>query len=92
MTKRWRKTAVDAKDLACNNRGNGKRVEGINKSFPDLNVTSSFAFIVKAVDSGNVCAFVISAEKEEILRIFEFVAQEKQNGLQRLLPSIYVVA
>jgi len=41
---------MHAKDLSCNNCGDGKRVESVYKSFPNLDVTSAFAFIIKPID------------------------------------------
>ena len=35
---------------------------------------------------------MVATENEEIFRIFDLVRQEKTNGLERLLASIYVVA
>jgi len=42
--------------------------------------------------SRNVGTFVVSPQKEEVLRIFDFVAQQEKNGFQTLLSAINVVA
>lgn len=82
---------MDAEDFACYNRGYRKAVERIYKCFPNLYVAPPFAFIVKAIDSGDVGALVISPQKEEILWKFEFVAKQKKDRLQALLSPIYII-
>lgn len=40
---------MNAKYFGGNDSGNGEAVENVNESFPCLDVTSSFTFIVKAI-------------------------------------------
>ena len=67
-------------------------VESIYKSLPNLDIASAFAFIIKAIDPRNVCALMIASEEEEILRVFDLVAQQEKNCFQGILASIDVVA
>jgi hypothetical protein len=83
---------VNTEDLAGDNRGNRKSVEAVNKRLPDFDIAPSLAFIVKAVNSCDVGAFVVSSEKEKVLGELELVAEEQQDSLERLLSSINVVA
>lgn len=41
-------------------------------------------FVVEAVNSVDTCAFVIPAQEEEILRIFDLVREEQANTFQTL--------
>lgn len=45
--------------------------------------------LFKPVKSG---AFVVSPEKEEVLRVLDLVGEEKQDGLNRVLAAVDVVA
>jgi hypothetical protein len=67
-------------------------VESIYKSLPNLDIASAFAFIIKAIDPRNICALMIASEEEEILRVFDLVAQQEKNCFQGILASIDVVA
>ncbi len=58
---------MNAENFPSDDRGYWKAVEGINECFPDLYVAPAFAFIIKAVHSGDIGALVISSQKEEIL-------------------------
>lgn len=53
---------------------------------------SALTLVVKAVDPVNRGAFVIPTQQEKVLRVFDLVGQKQADGLQRLLPSVYVVA
>ena len=35
---------------------------------------------------------MVAPEQEEVLRVFDLVGQQQADGLQRLLPSVHVVA
>lgn len=67
---------MHAEDLASHDGGNRERVEGVDKSLPNFDITSSFTFIVETINSGNVGAFVISSQEEEVFREFELVAEK----------------
>ena len=92
VAKSRRKTAVNAEDLASNNSSDRETVECIHESLPDLDIAPALALIVETVDPGNVGAFVVAAEQEEVLGVLELVAHQKQDGLERLLSTINIVA
>lgn len=85
-------TTVHGEDLFVNNGGNWQAVEAIGKGLPQLDVVPAFAFVVKAVDTIDAGAFVISSEDEEVLRILDLVCQKQADSLERLLASINIVA
>lgn len=35
---------------------------------------------------------MVAPEQEEVLRVFDLVRQQQADGLQRLLPSVHIVA
>ena len=92
MAKRRRQAAVNTKDLAGNNGSNGESVECIDEGLPDLDVAPPLAFIVEAVDAGDIGALVVTAEEEEVLGIFQLKTEEEEDGLERLLAAVDVVA
>ena len=69
-------TAMHANDLFVDDGTNGKTVETVDERFPQFDVVSPLAFLVKAVNAVNRSAFVISAQEEEVLRVFDLVCQE----------------
>lgn len=48
--------------------------------------------IVEAVDAVDGGTLVVAPEQEEVLGVFDLVRQQQTDGLQRLLPSVHVVA
>lgn len=71
-----RETTMHAENLFIDNGRNRKCVEHIGERFPQFNVVSSLALIVKTVDTRDGRAFVVSAEQEEILWVEDFVTEE----------------
>ena len=77
MRQAWRQPTVNAENLLRNNSCNGECVECIHESLPDFDIASPFAFIVEAVYTCNVGAFVVAAEEEEVLGELELVAEQE---------------
>ena len=69
-----RKASMHADDATFDNGADGKTFETIRKQLPEMNVITSFAFIVKTVDTVDGVCFVISTQNKEILGIFDFVS------------------
>jgi hypothetical protein len=70
-----RKATVNAEYLLCNDGGERETVENICEGLPDFDVAASLAFVVESVDTSDVGTFVVTSEDEEVLWVFEFVAQ-----------------
>jgi len=64
---------VHAENFFINNSSNRKTVETISESFPELNVIASLALVIETIDSVNRGTLVVSSEKEEVLRVLNFV-------------------
>jgi len=88
----WAETAVHGEDLLVDDGGNGQAVEAVGKSFPQLDVVSSFALIVEAVDAVDGGALVVAAENEEVLGVLDLVCKQKAYRLERLFATVDVVA
>ena len=52
----------------------GQAVEHVTEDLPESDGISSLTFIVKAINSIDLCAFVIASQKEEVLGVFDLVA------------------
>lgn len=83
---------MHCEDLLVNNSCNGQAVKAVSKGLPQLNVISSLALVVEAVDAVDRGAFVVTTEDEEVLWVFNLVRKQEADRLQRLLSSVDVVA
>lgn len=70
---------MHTQDFLINNSGNWKTVETVCESLPKFYVVSSLAFVIKTINSVNACAFMVTSEKEEVFRVFDFVSEEETN-------------
>jgi hypothetical protein len=66
-------------------------IEALNELFPEFQGISPFALVVKAIDSIDGATFVVTSEKEEVLREFNFIRQHQTYYLKVLLSSIHVI-
>ena len=88
----WAQTSVHCKDLLIDDGCNGQAVETVGECFPQLDVVSSFAFVVEAVNSVDRCTFVIASQNEEVFGVFDLVCKQQAYRLKGLLASIHIVA
>ena len=88
----WTQSSVHGEDLLINDSGNGQAVEAVGKCLPKLDVVSSLALIVEAIDAVDRGAFVVAAEDEEVFRVLDLVGEQQADGLEGLLASVDVVA
>lgn len=84
--------AMTAENLLVNNCRNGQTIEAVRKGFPQFNVVPALAFVVEAINAIYACTLMITAQQEEILRVFDFVGEQQTNCLERLLSAVHVVA
>jgi hypothetical protein len=83
---------VHGEDLLIDDGGDGQAVEAVRKGLPQLDVVSTFALIVEAVDSVDGSALVVASQDKEVLGILDLVCEKEANGLEGLLSSVDVVA
>jgi hypothetical protein len=62
--------------LLINDRRNRKAVETVGERFPQLDVVSSLALIIEAVDTIDGRTLMVATKDEEVLRIFDLVCQQ----------------
>lgn len=67
-------------------------VKAISERFPQFDVVPSLALVVEPVYPVYAGAFVIPAQQEEVLRVFDLVSEQQAYRFQRLLASVDIVA
>jgi hypothetical protein len=82
---------VHGEDLLINDGSNGKAVEAIGESLPELDVVPALALIVETVDTVNRGTLVVSTQNEEVLGVLDLVRKEKADGLERLLATVDII-
>ena len=85
-------STVHTEDLVVDDGANWKHIEAEAELFPDLNVVPSLALIIKSIHSVDRLALVVASQKIEMLRVLDFVGQQKDDGLDALLSSVNVVS
>ena len=72
---------MHSENLLVDDGSNRQAVEAVRKGLPKLNVVPPLALIVEPIDAVDRGAFVVTAQDEEVLGIFDFVCQEQTDGL-----------
>ena len=67
---------MHGENLLINDCGDWQTVEAVGECLPQLDVVSTFAFIVKAINTIDRSAFVISSKDEKVLWILDLVCQK----------------
>lgn len=88
----WWEAAVHAQNFLIDDRTNGQAIEYVWEYFPEFNGVATFAFVIEAVNTIDLSAFMIAAEQEEIFWVFDFVTQQQSDRLDRLLAPVNVVS
>jgi len=83
---------MTAKDFVLDQSCYGHAIEDVLESFPYLDVESSFAFIVKPVNSVETGDFMVASEQEEIAWVLDFVTEKKDDCLETFGSSIHVIS
>jgi hypothetical protein len=83
---------MHGENLLVDDGGDGQAVEAVRKSLPQLDVVAPLALVVEPVDAVDRRALVVAAQHEEVLRVLDFVREQKADGLERLLAAVDVVA
>ena len=82
---------MHAKNFVVNKCSNRHAVKNVLKLLPDSNAVSALAFIVEPINSVDLPAFVVSAQKEEVLFVFKLICKQQDNGLKTLLATVNIV-
>ena len=83
---------MHGENLLVNDGSNWQAIEAIGEGLPKLDVVSSLALIVEAVDTVDGGALVVAAKHEEVLGVLDLVREEQADGLKRLFAAVDVIA
>lgn len=84
---------METEDLVVNESGEREVIEEVGEVFPNVRVTVfAQAFIVEAVDLGNLTGFVVSSEDGYTLWVADLESDKESHRFDRVIASIYVVA
>lgn len=83
---------MHAKYLVIYQSRHWQTIKNIRKGLPKLNCISTFALVVKPINSVDLSTLVVAPQQEEVLRILNFIAEHHADGFNRLLASVDVVS
>merc|ERR1740117_84374 len=83
---------MHAQNLVINQCADRHTIEYILELLPYFDTVPPLAFIVKTVDSVYLPTLVVTPEHEKVLFVFDFIAHQQDNCLQRLFTSVHVVS
>ena len=90
---RWGETAVQTEDLIVDQSGEWQVVEEVGEVFPDVGVAVfAEAFVVEAVDLGDLAGFVVTAEDGDSRWVADLEGHEQGYCFYGVVASVYVVA
>jgi len=87
----WRQPTMHAHDFFVDQTTDRHTIEHIAELLPHLNVVAPLALIIKPIDPGDGCTFVVSSQLEKVLWVFRLVRKHQRDGFETLLTAIDVV-
>lgn len=87
-----REPTVHAEDLFVNYRADRQTVKHVGEDFPKFDRVPALALVVEAINSIDLRTLVVSSQQEEVLGVFDLIAEQESNGFYRLLAAVDVVA
>ena len=86
-------TSVEAEDLVLDQGCEGKEVEEVGEVLPDVGIAVlAQAFVVEAVNLGDLARLVVAAEDGNALWVSDLESYEEGDGLDGKVTTIDVVA
>lgn len=67
-------------------------IECIVEHFPEFAAYPVFALFVKTEQLVHACDLVVAAKKEDVLGVFEFIAEEQHYAFDGLWAAVYVIS
>jgi len=88
-----RQTSVKTENLVVDKRSQGKVVEEVRETFPDVRIpVFAQAFVVETIDLGNLSGLVVSSKNCNALRVANLESDQESDGLDGEVSSIDIVA
>lgn len=83
---------MHAEDLLVDQRRNRQTIEAVGEYFPQLDPVASLALVIEAVDAIDGRTFVVSTQKEKVLRILDLVREKKAHSFKGHLSAVNIVS
>jgi len=83
---------MHAQYLVIDERCDGQAVEAIREYLPQPNIEPPLTFVIKTIDSVDLCILVVTPQQENIFGVPDFVRQQQAYSLQALFASIDIVS
>ena len=77
----WAEAAVHAEDLLIDEGCNREAIEAVSEGLPELDVVSSLALIIEAIDSVDGGTLMVAPQEEEVLGVLDLVGEEETHRL-----------
>ena len=89
----WGEATMEAEDLVVDEGSEGEVIEEVGEILPDVGVAVlAEAFVVEAVDLGDLAGFVVAAEDGDARWVADFEGDEEGDGFDGVVAAVYVVA
>lgn len=83
---------MQAEDLVVNKRCEREVVEEVRKIFPDIGIAVfAQAFVVEAVNLGDLSRFVVPTQNGHSLGVSNFESDKEGDRLHGVIPSVDIV-
>ena len=83
---------MHAENFLIDQSSHRQSIENITENLPKSDGVSSLTLVIESINTVDLSTLVIASQKEEVLRILDFVAEKKGNGLDWLLASVDIVS
>lgn len=84
---------MQTEDLVIDQGGQGEEIEEVREVLPHVGVAVfAEAFIVEAVDLGDLARLVVSSKDSNALRVTDLEGDKESDGLHGIITSINVIA
>lgn len=83
---------MHAQNFIVNQGSNWHTVKNILELFPETDTVPILTLVVESINTIDLSALVIAPQQEEVLLKLDFVGQQENDRLERLLASVNVVA
>jgi len=83
---------MHAQDFLIDASTDGHGIEDITECLPKLDVVTTLAIIIEAIDASDAGALMVATQSEEVLRVLVLVAEQEAYCLKAALATVHIIA